>query len=316
MKLLLKQPIFLHEKGLKEDNEDFVYPIAGEVTPESRLFIVSDGDKGSSINRNDHGGSASQIVAMSIATHFMNVLKEGDADQSHLDKAVAQAQDSLLNYLVRNSDSGGISASFSLVHLGSTRVTLAWVGDSRVYHYNSNLKTISGSDQWEQDMENPAPHARLKGHNKDEIKVRLRSIPIEDLHPGDFFFLATSGMDQEAHPASLKAVFSNSKDSAPEAIMEEIHNLVVNGLAKENHSAYLIPIESIKTDQGREPVAATVAAASSATTTDTDAKSSRDLTENMSRYLGWGIGGAFGLAILALILVAIIQSRDNPFEKL
>ncbi len=313
MKFAIKQPQFLHESGQKSDNEDFIYPIEGKANSESRLFIVSDGDRGKSKNKADHGGTASQLIAMGIATQFSNMLKEGDADQPLLEKAVRHAQDSLTKYLERHPDSEGISASFALVHFGDTKVTLAWLGDSRVYHFNKNLKAVSSSDQWEADMESPSPEARLTGHNAD-FQVRSRYYAYEDLHEGDYFFIASSGMDQEVHESSLKSVFNSTTDNSPDQVMAEISNLIVGGLAQENYSAYLIPVGNSLV----EPE--TVKAGGFQGSTEKvkpDTSAIGGIPEDPSgKRLGWILGTVFATAVILLLAFAYLETQDKPFENL
>lgn len=313
MKFAIKQPQFLHEAGQKSDNEDFIYPIKDKSSTDSRLFIVSDGDKGESKNTVDHGGTAAQLIAMGIVTQFSNTLKEGDADQALLDKAVQHAQDSLTKYLMRNPESEGISASFALVHFGDTKVTLAWLGNCRVYHFNKNLKVVSSSDQWEADMDSPSPNARLDGHNK-TAKVRSRYYTYEDLNKGDYFFIASSGMDQEVHVSSLKSVFASTIDHEPHQVMAEISNLIVGGLAQENYSAYLIPIASAV------GAPETVASGSSTITKEqlssTSSPIERVEEDPTVKRIGWIVGGIFTLAILMLLAFAYLETQDKPFERL
>lgn len=312
MKFAIKQPQFLYESGQKSDNEDFIYPIEGKANTDSKLFIVSDGDRGKSKNKADHGGTASQLIAMGIATQFSNMLKEGDADQELLEKAVRHAQDSLTKYLERHPDSEGISASFSLIHFGDSKVTVAWLGDCRVYHYNKNLKSVSSSDQWEADMESPSPEARLTGYNS-TYEVRSRYYAYEDLHEGDYFFIASSGMDQEVHDSSLKSVFNSTTENSPEQVMAEISNLIVGGLAQENYSAYLIPV-GLPVGAGESVKAASAQTASKKSTEQTSAIGGIP-EDPAGKRLGWILGSVFGAAVILLLAFAYLETQDKPFEK-
>lgn len=313
MKFAIKQPQFLHESGQKSDNEDFIYPIEGKANTDSRLFIVSDGDRGKSKNKVDNGGTASQLIAMGIATQFSNMLKEGDADQALLEKAVRHAQDSLTKYLERHPESEGISASFSLVHFGDTKVTVAWLGDCRVYHFNKNLKAVSSSDQWEADMESPSPEARLTGYNS-TFQVRSRYYAYEDLHEGDYFFIASSGMDQEVHDSSLKSVFNSTIDNSPEQVMAEISNLIVGGLAQENYSAYLIPVGVSIGGTAPTKVGGFQGSAEKA---EDETTVIGGIPEDPSgKRLGWILGSVFAAAVILLLAFAYLETQDKPFEKL
>lgn len=313
MKFALKQPQFLHESGQKSDNEDFIYPIEGKVNTDSRLFIVSDGDRGTSKNKADSGSTASQLIAMGIATQFSNMLKEGDADQALLEKAVRYAQDSLTKYLERHPDSEGISASFALVHFGDTKVTLAWLGDCRVYHFNKNLKAVSSSDQWEADMESPSPEARLTGYNS-TFKVRSRYYAYDDLHEGDKFFIASSGMDQEVHESSLKSVFTSTIDNSPEEVMAEISNLIVGGLAQENYSAYLITLGNSTVES--EPAKAGGFKGSTEKVKAETTAIGGIPEDPGGKRLGWILGTVFAAAVILLLAFAYMETQDKPFEKL
>lgn len=313
MKFAIKQPQFLYESGQKSDNEDFIYPIEGKANTDSRLFIISDGDRGKSKNKTDNGGTASQLIAMGIATQFSNMLKEGDADQTLLEKAVRHAQDSLTKYLVRHPESEGISASFAMVHFGETKVTLAWLGDSRVYHFNKNLKVVSSSDQWEADMESPSPNARLTGHNT-TFQVRSRYYTYEDLHEGDYFFIASSGMDQEVHVSSLKSVFTSTMTNDPDQVMAEISNLIVGGLAQENYSSYLIPIAN--TIKEPETVKSGGFSGSAEEKKPEPTPIGGIPADPAGKKLGWILGSIFAAAVILLLAFAYLETQDKPFQRL
>ncbi len=315
MNISLKQPQFLHNAGRKLVNEDFIYPVAGTATNTSNLFIVSDGDRGTS--KNDDGNTAAQMVAMGIATHFGNVVKDADLDLDQLEQGVTNAAGSLMKYLMRVTDSEGISASFALVHFGTTRVTLAWLGDSRVYYYNSHLKQINSSDQWDQDLGTPEPHARINGVATPP-KVRMKYFAFQDLHPGDYFFLASSGMDQEINSQSLKYVFGAGKtaisEATPEELLKEISNLAENGSLQENYSCYLIPVAEVTvqptttgTPQGANATTALPVLAGG---------QEQDREDRLSNFLKWGFGGALAILVVTLLVIAFLESRDKPFQNL
>lgn len=312
MKLTIQRPQYLYEAGNKSENEDFIFPIEGKADSSSRLFIVCDGDSGSSNSKTDHGGIASQLLAMTIASQFSNLVKTGDADQDLIQKIVRYANDSLGKYLVKHPASEGIGASFSLLHLGESKVTVAWLGNSRVYYFNKTLKSVHSSDQWEENMEDPAPDALLTGLNS-EIRVRTRYFTYEDLMPGDCFFLASSGMDQEVHVSSLKSVFTAANESGPEAIMDEISNLIVSGLAGENYSSYLIPIGEAKHKKQPEISERT----SDASDSDSMPLVSAPVDSGLAgRKIGWLVGGVFTVILSLLLVVAYLEQQDKPFNNM
>ena len=72
MKIQITQPVALYEKGEKEWNEDFIFPLFNEATLDEKLYIICDGEGGK-----DAGYVASKLVALSFAKYFTSTPPEG-----------------------------------------------------------------------------------------------------------------------------------------------------------------------------------------------------------------------------------------------
>ncbi len=313
MKVYLKQPNYLHKRGDKEENEDFIFPIPGDVSAESRLFIVADGDKGSSKGTQSHGGVAAQSVAMGFANQFLNLLKEGDADQAFLESSLTYVQGTLLSYFGKRSEYEGSKASFCLLHFGSNKASLAWVGESQVYYYNSKHNTIHSSSQWEADMENPQRSAWIDGRSP--VQVRHKYFALEDLNNDDVFFLASGGLSNHLDPASLKSIFHNVNvaKGGPEKMLAEIEDLILPDQQKEDQSCYLVSIAAVGIGAKPEAATAEAASASGNSTPLTEPAPGRD---RLARSLGWIFGGSLLVLLISLVVVAALEKNSNPFKNL
>lgn len=108
--------------GNRKENQDFILShVLGE---DKAVFIVADGMGGYS-----HGGLAAKIVAETIA----NGLEAGIP----IKQAVQSANSNLCNAIVE-TESKKMGCCLSGVYIAGGKVTIFWVGDSRVYLFRDD----------------------------------------------------------------------------------------------------------------------------------------------------------------------------------
>lgn len=123
---------------VREHNEDAVLvaehgqsTVAGNTF--AGLYIVSDGMGGA-----EAGEVASALTIETVARHVENVRSEGKmqdetARESCLREAVENANTTILAYAKEHPASAGLGATVVAALLQNQQLTLAWVGDSRIY---------------------------------------------------------------------------------------------------------------------------------------------------------------------------------------
>ena len=68
MPITIEKPEFIHERGMREKNEDMLFPWPGKASENDRLFVVCDGVGGSA-----YGEKASYLACeATVDSDFLN----------------------------------------------------------------------------------------------------------------------------------------------------------------------------------------------------------------------------------------------------
>ncbi|MDX2286337.1 MAG: protein phosphatase 2C domain-containing protein [Bacteroidia bacterium] len=294
MKIVLKQPLSLHETGGQSLNEDFIFPLSNQANPGERLFIVCDGEGGP-----DAGDVASKLTALSVAKYFASTpLPDGAVNQAYLDTCLAITEEALSAYRESHPESKAMSTSLALLHVGDTQVTMAWIGTCRVYHFDQLKRNIfrpmvaPGSD--------PASHEPITGKEAPR-RMNAHFLPLSAVHKDDYFFLATDGVYEQADDATLETIFREGHKSSPEGLLGEIRNLCEN-FTRDNYACYLIQ------------VAQTEASAAAEAPADADPSTVHRVdTEQAASWVRNGLIAGVGVAALVVLLIVLwIMNRPKP----
>jgi len=250
MSIKIKQPEALYELGGRELNEDFVYPLMNEANPDERLFMVSDGEGGAQA-----GDVGSKLLTLTMAKYFQHPGPKGDVDQEFLDKALSMSEAALTAHKDGHPEAKHMAMSLALLHLGEEQVSLAWLGSSRVYYYNSE-KSILLNPHSPEVQGNEAQQDLITGSESPQ-KLHLHQIPNEEINSGDFFLLVTDGVRDQLNDRNLETLFKSSSVSTqqynPERVATEINNLIQN-FSKDNYSAYIVQVADTEEKNSAEAV--------------------------------------------------------------
>lgn len=250
MKIKLYNPQAIHELGQRDNQEDFIYPFLNKATPEDCLYIVCDGMGG-----HEHGEVASSTFASAIAKFF-----EGRVSPDIVlpDTTIADAIDYAYAELDKADDGNfrkmGTTLTMLYFHRGG--VTATHIGDSRIYHirpgkgllYVSRDHSLvfdlyqSGELTYEEmknsSQKNVITRAVQPG---EENRVKPDIIHITDVQPGDYFYMCSDGMLEQMEDEELTQLLSakGSNEKKRQQLIAATSN------NKDNHSAYLIQVESV-----------------------------------------------------------------------
>lgn len=235
MKILIKQPLALYESGEQPLNQDFIFPLVDQANPEERLFIICDGEGGTQA-----GDVASKLVALSIAKFFASTPPQGAIDQMYLDQALHAAEKSLSAYKESHAESQNMRTSLALLHLGEEQATLAWVGSCRVYYFDQKTQSlkIAGSEPGTTEASSTISGSELPA------QIHFKYVPVAEIGPADYFFLASDGMLEQVDAQTLESLFKPGAKVSAEFLMNEIRNLT-QGFTRDNYSAYLVQVEKV-----------------------------------------------------------------------
>ena len=251
MKISLYHPHCLHEMGQRENNEDNVYP-AKDSAPQSgayQLYLVCDGVGGM-----ERGEVASQITCDVIAKHLSG---KDHISESDIDHAVLLAEQAIDSYIQQNIDALGMATTLTLLCTHEEGVTIAHIGDSRVYHIRAGKilhQTFDHSFVNELLAKRIISEEEALNHPKRNVVTKAimgggdHQVPdfhhTQQLLPGDYFFLCTDGITESVSDVELAGILNTQGWTNAQKI--EAIKLKCRQHSKDNHSAYLLQVEAVK----------------------------------------------------------------------
>lgn len=251
MKISLYPPLSIHEIGQRSNQEDSI------ILWNNRLFILCDGMGG-----HEKGEVASQTVCQSLATWFeQNVNPDEPLTDNQLREAIEYAYQQLDQYADGNPKQMGTTLTF--LFIGSSGVTAAHMGDSRIYHVRPNTGILylsrdhslvfdlfqAGEITYEEmgkfSQKNIITRAMTP---REDNRMRPDVIHITDILPGDYFYMCSDGMLEQMDNDQLAALLSSQ-------LTDEEKRIKLIELTKDNqdnHSAWIIHIKDVIKEDGDE----------------------------------------------------------------
>lgn len=257
MKYEIRPPQAIFEIGLRENQEDCIFPEKGKATSNDRLFILCDGMGG-----HQSGEVASQTVCEEIGKYVLN---ETDPTRPFTDamlaNAIEKAYDALDGKDHSESDKKmGTTMVFLYFHAGG--VMAAHIGDSRYYHIRPKTREIRyrSRDHSLANITFEAGEVSLKdlatmpGRNvilrammpHQDVREMPDIVHIKDIRPGDYFFACSDGILERMNDEELLNVICN-KDLSDEQKRDWL--LTSTDGNKDNHSAWLIQVTGIMAEE-------------------------------------------------------------------
>ncbi len=247
MNITLAQPYAITEKGKRAHNEDSIWPAPESDFRDQRLYIICDGVGGAT-----KGEVASHLACESIQVYF-NAFFTRKADNSFIQKAVEYTETRFEEYQKANPEAKGMATTLALAYFGKTKVTIAHIGDSRVYqirqgrilhktddHSLVNFLVKTGQLTPEQARVYPKKNVILRAIQGAQQPAEVEVSVLTDIQAGDYIFLCTDGVLEKIDDEKLQEIFKIS-DGARE-IKEKIAEICAES-SRDNYSFYLIPIQ-------------------------------------------------------------------------
>jgi len=225
--------------------------------PEFRLFAVADGMGGHS------AGEVASGLAIETVQGFIHrsandtdfswpygLDKTLSFDGNRLRTAVHLANRRVFRAAESSDDYGGMGTTIVSMLVGDGRVSVAHVGDSRVYLLaNDHLAQLTFDDTWAatilaQDPSlDPAEIARHPMRNvltnvlgaRDHVDVHLTECPVS---PGDTLLLCTDGLHGVIDADSLKALLEKTTDV--DATARSLVDAALDGGGRDNITALVV----------------------------------------------------------------------------
>lgn len=252
MEIQLKQPYSFCQLGKRGNQEDARFPDDNMPQGLKPAFVVCDGVGGC-----DKGEVASRTVADAIGSYMNRVDLTLPFTVRDFAKVLDYAYSCLNSKISSKSTDMATTMTFVCFHDGG--VFCAHIGDSRIYHirpgvgimYQSedhslvNALVHSGNLTPEEAIDHPRGNiiTRCMGYvSRDSERPAATTLQIDDVVPGDYFFLCTDGVLHNIDDSELLAILSSDMSDR-----EKINFIAEKSAGStDNNTAYLIGVDSVE----------------------------------------------------------------------
>ena len=250
MIITIGKPYAVSDKGRRRNNEDSVFPLPEKEDPDRKLFIVCDGVGGA-----EKGEVASALACESLSVYF-DIFLEGDPTADFIQKAIRYTEARFDDYVSAHPEATGMATTLTLIYIGTNGITLAHIGDSRIYHFRKGQIQYQTADHslvnsWVQlgriteaeALVHPQRNVILRAIQGSIRPTEADVYLLQDVEAGDVLFMCTDGALEPFDNSSLSSVFkqSHSSESMKDAITEACQEKT-----RDNFSFYIIPIQNVQ----------------------------------------------------------------------
>lgn len=259
MKIKLKAPLGISEKGQSQVQCNSFFPHLADVRASEQVFVLCDG-----ISGHAHSEVASAVVAQALG-EWMN--KNVDLSQQltgvTVRRAVVNAQEKLdATYSRFKASRYPMGTTMAMLAFGDFGVAAAHIGNTRVYHLRPSNREIlyrSRDHSLVNDLfvAGRLTRAEAEASTKKNVLTRAMlpspcnaAVPdvafITDIKVGDYFVLCCDGITGALSDKKLKDVLCNSKLSNAQKLASL--KMLTDSVAT-NHSILLIEVESVEKEE-------------------------------------------------------------------
>ncbi|WP_146910118.1 PP2C family protein-serine/threonine phosphatase [Arenimonas daejeonensis] len=224
----------LSHVGLRRElNEDTYYGDA-----ELGLWLVADG----------MGGHEFGEVASALARDA--VVREVRAGRS-LAEAIRRADEDIIRHSRQRAESLPMGTTMVALRIKDNRFELAWVGDSRAYLWNGQLRQLSSDHSYVQELIDSgaitAEQARAHPHRNvvtqalgvtDPQNLKVETLSGE-LRAGNQLLLCSDGLTEEVDDASIAALLGKADFTAQECV-DHLVSAALDGGGSDNVTVVLL----------------------------------------------------------------------------
>lgn len=242
----------IHELGQRPGQEDSLYPAVGSKDPGNGLFIVCDGMGG-----HDKGEVASAAVCKAMSEYVnASAPKDGTFAEDDFKAALSAAYDALDALDDGAYKKMGTTMTFLKFH--DRGCLIAHIGDSRIYHIRpsaargSRIMHVTRDHSLVNDLvaigELTPEQAKVSKQKNiitramqpcQERRARADVRQLDDVRPGDVFYMCTDGMLEQMEDSQIEEILSDATMSDEQKAQKLVSLTECN---KDNHSAYIITV--------------------------------------------------------------------------
>lgn len=249
----------LQELGQRTNQEDSLFPALGKSTSDDRLFVLCDGMGG-----HEKGEVASATVCETLSRVILSAWHPGEvlSDELFL-QALSAAYDAL--DAKDNGEERKMGTTLTFLCLHASGATVAHIGDSRIYQLRPASKNTSarivfrtqdhslvndlvkiGEITEEEAKHHPQKNVITRAMQPcQEHRAKADIAHLTDILPGDYFYMCSDGMLEEASDENILNVITKP-NATDEQKLEMLRNVTEEN--KDNHTAHLIHIDKVEGD--------------------------------------------------------------------
>lgn len=244
----VEQITYLNEIGQRPQLEDSIYPAPGKATISDKLFIVCDGVGGENM-----GEEASRVACEEFAAFFkQNVPPHDELSDTYIQEAQSYVLRRMHNFAVDHPEALRMSTTLTLVYLSGNTVSVAWCGDSRIYHLRKGQIVwrsadhslvgdlvrrgdITGEEARIHPHRNIITRALSAGGTPSDIETHI----IRDAHDGDYIMLCSDGLLEQIDDHRLREITLSHASNKKSLFMEYCKDVT-----SDNFSLYLLKLNN------------------------------------------------------------------------
>lgn len=260
MKIKLKAPLGISEKGKYPLQCISFFPQLADVTASDRVFVMCDG-----ISGHAHSEMASSVVSRAIGEWMTsNVDFSQQLTGVTVRRAVVHAQEMLDAAYASNEPSRyPMGTTLAMLVVGNFGVAAAHIGNTRLYHVRPASREIlyrSRDHSLVNDLfvAGRLTRAEVEASKKKNVLTRAMlpspcdaAVPdvafITDVNAGDYFVICCDGITGALSDKKLKDVLCNSQMSNAQKLASI---KMLTDTVPTNHSVLLIEVESVDKEDG------------------------------------------------------------------
>ena len=250
-------PLSFSEIGLKDNQEDFVFPSPQEVSKDDKVFILCDGMGGHS-----HGEVASRTVATALGQYMKwHFPSDGILTKEVFNEGLNYAYEQL--NLVDDGAPKKMGTTLTFVCFHRNGCLCAHIGDSRIYIVRPSERRVvyrsedhslvndlirAGELTPEEAASYPHKNIITRAMQPNQEKPAKAEISnLQDIQSGDYVFQCCDGILENLSDDKLIDILSNHETDDVNKLAA-IKN-VCFGKTKDNYTCYLIPVVFVKVEE-------------------------------------------------------------------
>ena len=265
MEIKILQPAYFTECGQKPNQEDALFPRAGEATTNHRIFMVCDG-----IGGHEKGEVASNCVAETIGENLADApLCSIEEMKEYFQKALTLTYDTLDQLDADNTSRRKMGTTLTFLALCADGILIAHIGDSRVYQLrpgsgilfqtrdHSLVYDLIAAGELTEEEARTFPQRNIitrAVQPNQEYRARPTFDIITDLRPGDIFFLCSDGVIEKVENDELQDFLL--ADAPLDEKLAKLRTCCLDRQTHDNTTFYAIELSHVTPDASATPASA------------------------------------------------------------